>query len=263
MRIVGGEKNFVVADALDHVGEGFLLRFRREEPVAMFDILAGFLLAKRCFNLSPLLPLLIHPLDPIGNPTDTAFKKCDTQLRKLLRDPAVHQSGELNEGLHRPADRMHEYETVETFFSGRSFAPVMHAKRNVKALELLVDRPEHLRPQMFLHSLGSDGDGREAEFSDCAVGFLNRRCGVLEGQQGDSLEPWRLAAYLGDKVVVSARISNRVVALDKTINGKAAGGKEDRNVDPFSVHVFEPGRNVNVLHASDKPAHTRIHSIGR
>jgi hypothetical protein len=31
---------------------------------------------------------------------------------------------------------MHEYETVETFFSGRSFAPVMNAERNVEALEL-------------------------------------------------------------------------------------------------------------------------------
>src|SRR5262245_58127239 len=157
---------------------------------------------------------------------------------------------------------MHEHETVETFFSGRSFAPVMHAKRNVEALEFLVDRPENLRPQVILHSLGSDGDGREAEFSNCAVGFLNRRCGVLKGQQGDSLEPWRLAAYLGDEIVVSAGIGDRVVTLDKTINGKAAGGKEDRNVDPFSVHVFEPGRNVNVLHASDKSPHIRIHSIG-
>src|SRR4029453_3113138 len=135
MRIVGGEKDFVVADALDHVGEGFLLRFRREEPVAMFDQLAGFLLAKRCFNLSPLLPLLIHPLDPIGNPTDTAFKECDTQLRKLLRDAAVHQSGELDEGLHRPADRMHEYETVETFFPSRPLAPVVNAQRNVEPLQ--------------------------------------------------------------------------------------------------------------------------------
>jgi hypothetical protein len=70
-----------------------------------------------------------------------------------------------------------------------------------------------------------------------------------------------LAAYLGDEVVVRARIGNRVVALDKTIDGKAAGGKEDRNVDPFSVHVFEPGWNVNVLHASDKSTHARIHSI--
>src|SRR4029450_5400863 len=111
---------------------------------------------------------------------------------------------------------MHKDKTIEAFLSGRSFAPVVNAQRNVETLELLVDRPEHLRPQMILHSLGSDGDGREAEFSDCAVGFLNRRRRVLEGQQGDSLEPWRLAAYLGDEVVVSARIGNRVVALDKS-----------------------------------------------
>src|SRR5262245_35845240 len=145
VRIVGGEKDFVVTDALDHVGESFLLRFGREEPVAVFDILAGFFLAKRRLHLSPLLPFLIHALDPIGNPTNAALKKGDPQVRKAFRDATIHQSRKLDESLHRTADSMHEYETVETFFSRRAFAPVVNAERNVEPLELLVDRPEDLR----------------------------------------------------------------------------------------------------------------------
>src|SRR5262245_3806218 len=94
------------------------------------------------------------------------------------------------------------------------------------------------------------------------MGFLNRRRRVLEGQQGNSLESWRLPAYLGDKVVIGAGVGDGVVALDETIDRKTAGRKQDRNVDSFSVHVFKPGRNVNVLYASDKPSHIRIHSIG-
>src|SRR5262245_43031550 len=178
--IVRGKGNFVVTDAIDHVGESFFLRFGREEPVAVFDILAGFFLAKRRFNLSPLLPFLIHALDPIGNPTDAAFKKGDPQVRKTFRDAAIHQPRKLDESLHRTTDGMHEYETVETFFAGRPFTPVVNAERNVEPLELLIDRPEDLRSQVFLHSLGRNGNRCETEFNDGTVGFLYRRRRVLK-----------------------------------------------------------------------------------
>src|SRR5262245_4479520 len=112
MGIVGSKKNLVVSDALDHVGEGLLFWFRRKEPVAMFDVLARFFLAKRCFHLSPFLPFFIHPLDPVGNPANAAFKKGHAQVSKSFRNAAIHQAGELDKSLHRPTDRMHEYETV-------------------------------------------------------------------------------------------------------------------------------------------------------
>src|SRR5262249_7923599 len=73
---------------------------------------------------------------------------------------------------------------------------------------------------------------------------------------------WRLPAYPGDKVIVGAGIGYRVVALDETIDRKTAGRKQDRNVDSLFVHVLKSGRNVDMLHASDKPSHIRIHSIG-
>src|SRR5262245_33426245 len=145
VRIVRGEKDFVIADALDHVSESFFLRFGREEPVAVFDILAGFFLAKRRLHLSSLLPFLIRSLDPIWNPTTDAFKKGDPPARKALRHDTIQHPRKLEVSLHRTADSMHEYETVEPFFSGRAFAPVVNAERNVEPLELLVDRPEDLR----------------------------------------------------------------------------------------------------------------------
>src|SRR5262249_53582529 len=129
MRVVGGEKNFVVADALDYIGEGFFLRLRRKEPIALIDILAGFFLTKRRFHLSPLLPFLVHSLHPIRHPTDTAFEKRYSQFWKSLRDATIHQAGELDEGLHRPADGMHENKAIEASLSGRPFATVMHAER--------------------------------------------------------------------------------------------------------------------------------------
>src|SRR6266404_647177 len=180
VRVVGGEKNFVVADALDHIGKSFLLRLRREEPIALFDVLAGFFLTKRRFHLSPLLPFFIHPLDPIGNPTNTAFEKRYSQFRKSLRNAPVHQAGELDEGLHRPADGMHVNKAIETFLSSGSFAPIMNAERDVEPLELLVDGPENLRTQVFFHSLSGDGDSRKAELTDRTVSLLYCRCRILK-----------------------------------------------------------------------------------
>src|SRR4029453_5763448 len=164
---------------------------------------------------------------------------------------------------HRPADRMHEYETVETFFPSRPLAPVVNAQRNVEPLELLVDRPEHLRPPMILHSLGSDGDGREPEVRDCAVGFLNRPRRVLEGQQGDSLEPWRLTAYPGDKVVVSAGISDRVVALDKTPASKLVGGnRTETSIPSLSMSLSRVGMSTCSMPPTSPPIPVSIPSEG-
>src|SRR4029077_13563218 len=206
VRVVGGEKDFVVADTLDHIRKGFLLRLRREEPIAVFDILAGFSLTKRRFHLSPLLPFLIHPLDPIRNPTNTAFEKSYSQFRKSLRDAAVHQAGELDEGLHRPADGMHVHEAIEAFLSGGPFAPVMNAEWDVEPLELLVNWPENLRTQVFLHPLSGDGDSRESEVTKRAICILCDLYWILRREESDSLEPGRLPTHSGDKVVVGAGI---------------------------------------------------------
>src|SRR6266850_1970026 len=42
--IVGSEKNFIVADALDYIGKGFLFGLRGEKPIPLFYILAWFML---------------------------------------------------------------------------------------------------------------------------------------------------------------------------------------------------------------------------
>ena len=49
---------------------------------------------------------------------------------------------------------MHEYKIIEVDLSGRSFAAIMHTKRNIKKLlKLFVDWPETLRAEVFFHSL--------------------------------------------------------------------------------------------------------------
>ena len=121
----------------------------------------GLCLQQRRFDFAALFPFLVHPFHPIGNPADAAFQKRDTQFGKTLGDAAVHQTGKLNESLHRPADRVHKNKTVETNFTRGTLAPVVHAERHVEALELFIERPKCLRSQMFLHALSSDRDRRE------------------------------------------------------------------------------------------------------
>src|SRR4029077_369801 len=101
---------------------------------------------------------------------------------------AVHQAGELDEGLHRPADGMHVHEAIEAFLSGGPFAPVMNAEWDVEPLELLINWPENLRTQVFLHPLSGDGDSREPELTDRAVSLLYGRCRILKRHSADSLE---------------------------------------------------------------------------
>src|SRR4030095_2938884 len=128
--IVGSEKNFIVADALDYIRKGFLFGFRGKKPIALFYILAWLVFTQRRFDLASFLPFLIHPFHPIGNPADAAFKKAHAQLGKPFGDAAVHQAGKLNKSFHRSANGVHKNETIEAVFAGRSSAPVMHAARH-------------------------------------------------------------------------------------------------------------------------------------
>src|SRR5581483_762591 len=192
--IVRGEKNFVVADPLDHVGQSFLFRLHREEPVAVLDVFARLVFAERRFDLAALLPLFVHPLHPVRHPADAAFEKRDAQLGKTLGDPAVHQAGELDERFHRPADGVHEDKTVEANLARRTLAPVVHAQRHVQTLELLVKRPEGLRAEMLLHTLGRHRDRRQTELGHGAVRLGHCRLGILQRHQRDALQARALAA---------------------------------------------------------------------
>src|SRR5713226_1913019 len=158
MRIVRGEEDLVLADPLDHVREHLLFRLGREKPIAVDDVFAGLSFTQWRLELAPLLPLLVQPLHPVRNPSDSALEETNAQLGEPFRDPAVDQSGKLDESLHRPAKAVHVEKTVEALLSRRSLAPVVNTERNSQTLNLIIDRPEFFRSQVFFHSLRSDGN---------------------------------------------------------------------------------------------------------
>src|SRR2546430_1341295 len=90
MRIIRGKKNLIVADPIDHIGQGALLGLSRVEPIASGHIFTRFRLEQRSFRL-PLLPLFIHPVHPVGNPSTPALEKSGPQLGKFFRDSAIGQ----------------------------------------------------------------------------------------------------------------------------------------------------------------------------
>src|SRR5262249_36636603 len=152
------------ADPLDNIRKHFFLRLGGDEPVAVADVFTRFILTERRFDFSTLLPFLIHPLHPVRNPTDTAFKESDAQFGEFPGNAGIHQTDKLNNGLYRTANRMHVEKTIEADIARGPFAPVVNAKWHIEALDFFVDRPERFRTQMFLHILGSDGDASKAKF---------------------------------------------------------------------------------------------------
>ncbi len=256
MGIVRGEKDHVFADAVEHVGQGGLLRFGGEKPVAAGHVLARLGLEQRGFGL-PFLPLLVHAIHPVGHPARAAFKKSDAQFGKFFRHAAVHQRGAVDQSFNRPADRMLEEKRIVANLARRPLAGVVHEQRRVQPLKLLVNGPEFRFAQMLFHTEGSDRNAGEAELRDRAIGFCNRGGDILKGRQADALEARAFLAVLGDPVVVGAAIGRSVVLLGEPRHMKGAGREQHRRVDGFLVHVAQARRHIRHSHP-ELAVHARI-----
>src|SRR5215831_6110036 len=260
MRIIGGKNDSVLADPLDNVGKHPFFRLGGEEPVAVNDILAGLLLTQRRFHIAALFPFFVHAFHPVRNPTSTTFEKCNPQLGEPLRDAGVHQAYALNDGLRRAAYRMHVDEAIEAILTSRPLAPAVHTKGNVEPLDLFIDRPERLRAEMFPHSLRSDGDTDQSQLGHRAFDLFHRRIHVLKRQQRHRFESRTLLANCRDEIVVSPRVSDRVVTLEDFAHGKAGGGKQYRDIDAFAIHVPKARRHIMAHDITETSSQPGVHS---
>src|SRR5215510_3232268 len=96
------------------------------------------------------------------------------QFGKSLWHTSVHETGKLNCGHYRTANRMFEKQSIKNIFAWRRM-PVMHTQRNSESLKLFVDRPIDLRPQMFFEPLARYGNSYESKLGDRAIDFPDYR----------------------------------------------------------------------------------------
>ena len=79
---------------------------------------------------------------------------------------------------------------------------------------------------MLFHALSGNRDGGKAQLGNRPVGFLDGGGRILQRHQSDSFEPRALFANIRDKIVISAGVGDRVVALHHAVHGKAAGREQ-------------------------------------
>src|SRR6266545_6609477 len=104
---VGSIKKVVVADILDGLGQESLLGLETEVDPGLTHYLAWFFLQMRCLELAAQFPVLVHAVQPVGEPTGTDFKKGQAQLGEAHRHPLENYAGEVQEDADRECVGVH------------------------------------------------------------------------------------------------------------------------------------------------------------
>src|SRR5437870_2624567 len=113
---------------------------------------------------------------------------------------------------------------------------------------------------MLPHSLRSHSDADQTQFGHRAVDLFHRRLYILKWQQRHRFDARTFSANFRNEIVVGPSVSDRVVALEDLGHGKAAGGKQYRDIDAFAVHVSKALRHIMALDVAEASSQPRVHS---
>src|SRR5690348_6800891 len=94
MRIVGVPQKIIIAAEFDHRLERALVAAACDEEVAV-EVFAGLHLQFGMLGIAAELPMLLHPLQPVWNPSAVRLDMHDRKAREVLRyaepDEARHR----------------------------------------------------------------------------------------------------------------------------------------------------------------------------
>src|SRR4051812_29432832 len=93
VRVVGRVHDRLVAELRSDDRNEPLVRFRREEQVAVGEVLRRLLLHLRHLARAAL-KVLVEPLHPVGRPAAAGLQEAHAQIGEVLHDAAAHDVGE-------------------------------------------------------------------------------------------------------------------------------------------------------------------------
>ena len=135
MRKIGGEYQRLGANGLGNIRHGPLLKLKRDETLAA-KINARSLFQMRYFE-PIVLGVLVHPLQPIGNPTTARLHKADAQAGMTLQNSAEDQTRRRGHLFHGMRVQVEKTVAVKPFRAGgrqTNTGADMDQRRNIELL---------------------------------------------------------------------------------------------------------------------------------
>ena len=233
-----------------------------DEYVAAAQVLAGSALAVGGLDLAAELPFLVEPVEHIGHPGASGFKKGDAEGGEQLEDSLQGEAGHLDDLRDREADgvALDEPGVGDVFGSG---VAAVNGDGGVEVLGL-GEEGVVLLPADKSVAHGRGECPRKPELRHRSAQLLGGLLGVDQGHDGNRAEPVvDLQPVVVDEGVVGTGHGDGVFGVDHHGVGKEGGGIEVGLLDTGLVHdgkpvcgEWEAGRAVRAQGA----AHGGVHA---